>query len=66
MQPLKTLGQIAFEAFWKSFEEKNPNLKQIRWENAGEYSRDDWETCAKAIIEEAGRRIENQIKKGRY
>ena len=65
MHPLKTLGQIAFEAFWKRFDEENPKGR-IDWEHTSENTRKDFETCAVAIIEEAGRRIENQIKKGRY
>lgn len=65
MQPLKTLGQIAFEAFWERWNKEYPKIS-VAWADADDLCKEDWETCAKAIIEEAGRRIENQIKKGRY
>ena len=37
-----------------------------QWNKENVVTCNDWEACAKAIIEEAGRRIENSIKKGRY
>lgn len=63
--PAKTLGQIAYEAFWERYVGLYPKLG-ICWEGTGQLTQDDWEASAKAVIEEAGRRIENQIAKGRY